>query len=57
MRRRQFIAGLGCAAEWPIVALAQQADRLRRVGVLLAGAENDSGSKVVLSGFTQELSH
>jgi putative ABC transport system substrate-binding protein len=33
MRRREFIAGLGVAA-WPLVAVAQQSSRLRRIGVL-----------------------
>jgi hypothetical protein len=34
-------AGRGGAAVWPLVARAQQGDRVRRIGVLLSGDEND----------------
>jgi putative tryptophan/tyrosine transport system substrate-binding protein len=49
MRRREFIAGLGGIAAWPLGTNAQQPDRLRRVGVLMAFSENDSEGKGWLS--------
>jgi putative ABC transport system substrate-binding protein len=55
MRRRDFIAGLGGAASWPLVAHAQQGDRMRRVGVLIQGDETDPVQKVRLSALTQAL--
>jgi putative ABC transport system substrate-binding protein len=41
MNRRQFIAGLGSAAAWPVEVRGQQAERVRRIGVLLPYDENN----------------
>jgi putative ABC transport system substrate-binding protein len=54
--RRHFISVLGGAAlAWPLAAQAQQAERMRRIGILSALAADDPYSQADLAAFLQGL--
>jgi putative tryptophan/tyrosine transport system substrate-binding protein len=55
VKRREFIAGLGGAATWPIVGRAQQPERMRRIGVLLNLAADDPEAQARIVAFGQGL--
>jgi len=55
MRRRSFITLLGGVAAWPIAARAQQAERVRRIGVLINRTADDPDGQARLAAFQQGL--
>jgi ABC-type uncharacterized transport system substrate-binding protein len=57
MRRREFITLLGgaAAAAWPLASRAQQTDRVRRIGILLPAAADDSRLQAWVGAFLQGL--
>jgi putative tryptophan/tyrosine transport system substrate-binding protein len=55
MKRREFIAGLGGVAAWPMVARAQQRQKVRRVAVLAPFNADDSAGQGFLAAFKRRL--
>jgi putative tryptophan/tyrosine transport system substrate-binding protein len=56
MLRREFVTFSTVAAAWPVFARAQQAEPVRRVGVLTGFSKEDLVGEAVLSAFRQQLS-
>ncbi|MGH6712993.1 MAG: ABC transporter substrate-binding protein [Bradyrhizobium sp.] len=56
MQRREFITFVGsAAAAWPLTARAQQAARMRRIGILLNASSDDPQYQAWVGAFLQEL--
>jgi putative tryptophan/tyrosine transport system substrate-binding protein len=56
VRRRDFIKVIGgSAVAWPLAVRAQQADRVRRIGVLMGYPENDLEGPAFFAAFREGL--
>ena len=56
MRRRDFIKGfVGSATAWPLAARAQQADHVRRIGMLMNNGADDPEGPAMVGAFSQGL--
>jgi putative tryptophan/tyrosine transport system substrate-binding protein len=53
--RRKLLAAFSGAASWPLAARAQQAERTRRIGVLMNRAANDPRGQHELAAFQKAL--
>ena len=55
MRRREFIGLVGGVTAWPVAGRAQQADGMRRIGVLMNRAADDPQAQASVAAFVQGL--
>jgi putative tryptophan/tyrosine transport system substrate-binding protein len=55
MRRREFMTLIGGAAAWPIAVRAQQAERMRRIGIVTGISVDDPETKARVAAFLQEM--
>jgi putative ABC transport system substrate-binding protein len=55
IRRRELLTLFCGAAAWPLAGLAQQGDRMRRIGVLMPGTESDQDQQSRVTAFQQGL--
>jgi putative ABC transport system substrate-binding protein len=55
VKRREFITLVGGAAVWPLVARAQQSERMRRIGILMLFAEDDPAAKTRIGALIEGL--
>ncbi len=55
MRRRDIILLAGSAAAWPLASRAQQAERMRRVGLLMNRTADDPEGRATFTAFQEGL--